>query len=68
MVGLPEMSFTELKQAASPAPPAPPEPDGAPAPGGTEARLRRMLGNGHLPAPELDPRTMRALRELAGRN
>jgi hypothetical protein len=71
MVGLPEMSFTELKQAAAPAPPpAVPADGGASAPGGDgmEARLRRMLGNGHVPVPELDPRTTRALRQLAGRN
>jgi hypothetical protein len=90
MVGLPEMSFTELKQAVQ-APAAAGVPgdgggrdqeeqrrgqggqfdrwaDRPPGDGGPEARLRRMLGNGHLPAPELDPRTMRALRELAGRN
>jgi HK97 family phage portal protein len=70
MVGLPEMSFTELKQAVAPAPAAP-----VPAAGGDggsaadmEARLRRMLGNGHQPVPDLDPRTVRALKQLAGRH
>jgi HK97 family phage portal protein len=70
MVGLPEMSMAELTAAAAPPVPAP-----APAQGGDgtsqadmEARLRRMLGNGHLPVPELDSRTMRALRQLAGRS
>lgn len=71
MVGLPEMSMAELKQAAAPDPPEPaPGPaggDGASA-GGMEARVRRMLGNGHLPVPEIDTRTMRALKQLAGRH
>jgi HK97 family phage portal protein len=67
MVGLPEMSFTELTRAA--APPAPPAPGaGESGQGDMENRLRRMLGNGHLPVPELDARTTRALKQLAGRH
>jgi phage portal protein BeeE len=55
MVGLPEMSFTELKQAAAPPPPAPAS--GNPAEAGW-----------HIPGPppELDPRTIRALKQLNG--
>src|SRR5258708_1486223 len=69
MVGLPEMSFTELKQAAAPAPPPVPGDVPAPAPSGDmEARGRRVVGNGHGPGPELGPRATGALGQVAGRN
>jgi HK97 family phage portal protein len=70
VVGLPQMDLAATAvQAAAPAPlPGSPADGGAGASTDMEARLRRMLSNGHLPAPELDARTTRALRELAVRH
>jgi hypothetical protein len=57
MVGLPEMSMRELTQAASPPPPAPPAGGAPPA---------EAVRPAQPPEPGLDPRTIRALRQLNG--